>query len=79
MMATGLEQTRGGQGGGQRCLGHGQIFGQAKQLFCLLVLLLVFGCDPTSGDMVRFVGCDTVKIGRLDPPLQTPRNSAILG
>ena len=41
--------------GGQHCLGHGQISGRAKQL-CLLVLLLVFGCGPTSGDMVRFVG-----------------------
>ena len=34
-------------GGGQHCLGHG---------FCLLVLLLVFGFGPTSGDTVRFVG-----------------------
>ena len=37
-------------GDGQHCLGHGQIFGRAKQLFCLLVLLLIFGsrCGPTS-------------------------------
>ena len=42
-------------GGGQHCLGHGQIFGRAKQLFCLLVLLLVFGCGPTSGDTVGWI------------------------
>ena len=36
-------------GAGQHCVGHGQIFGK-------LVLLLVFGCGPTSGDTVRFVG-----------------------
>ena len=51
----------GGSRGGQHCLRHGQIFGRAKQLFCLLVLLLLFGSDPTSGDTVRFC--------RLDPPL----------
>ena len=35
------EHTRAGAdpGGGKHCLGHGQIFGRAKQLFCLLVLL----------------------------------------
>ena len=50
-------------GGDQHCLGHGQIFGRAKQLFCLLVLvlILVFGCGPTSSDTVGFVGCETVK------------------
>ena len=55
-------------GGGQHCLGHGQIFGRAKQLFCLLVLLLVFGCGPTSGDTLRFVGCDTARfVGWIRP------------
>ena len=48
--------VRGGSRGGQHCLGHGQIFRRMKQLFCLLVLLLVFGCGPTSSDTVRFVG-----------------------
>ena len=38
--------------------------------FCLLVLLLVFGCGPTSGDTVRFIGCDTVRfVGWIRPCL----------
>ena len=46
---TGTLLSGADPGGGQLCLGHGQIFGK-------LVLLLVFGCGPTSGDTVRFVG-----------------------
>ena len=48
------KEIRGGSRGWPALLG-------TRSDFCLLVLLLVFGCGPTSVDTVRFVGCDRVR------------------